>query len=95
MRPMSLFPWLLPLAPRTKVEIAEDVARRHGLTRDALSERTRKREVLRPRQKAMAEMFATGRYNLADIGRFFGVHRTTVKHAVEVSEGRDAVAATP
>lgn len=66
---------------RTMKEIARDVAAEHGVTVDQMMAVSRKRPIAQIRQEAMAQIYATGRYSLTQVGRFFNRDHTTVLHA--------------
>jgi chromosomal replication initiation ATPase DnaA len=72
----------------TMLQIASDVARRHGLRLADLKGRLRDDRTAHARQEAMALIFAQGRYGYSQIGRFLDHDRTTVRHGVEVHAAR-------
>lgn len=81
-----------PMAvPTTMREIAAQTAREHGLQPSDLHRQSKRREISRPRQVAMARMYATGRYSHPQIVRFFGLaDHTTSIHACRVVAERAA-----
>jgi chromosomal replication initiator protein len=80
----------VPGAPRTIDEIMRVVARAYGLEVDQLRSRSRRRQIVRPRQFAM---YICRRYtdaSLKDIGRAFNRDHTSVMYAIDVVEKRVA-----
>lgn len=76
---------------RSMAEICADVAARYGVTAEALRGVSRVRTLAWPRQHAYAEMYATGRFSLPQIGRFFGWRdHTTILHGVRAHKARQA-----
>jgi chromosomal replication initiation ATPase DnaA len=83
MRPLSLWPWMMPPPPRLMLaEIAALVANRHGMTVADLKRRTRLPAVVAARKEAMVWMQENAR-SRAEIGRFFGLNPSTVLHHLE------------
>lgn len=81
--------WKGPVKPKLLMRtIAEEVAARHGLTLDQLKEHTNRHNIAHPRQEAMWVMVQQRGANLSAIGRFFGVHHTTVRYGVRAHEAR-------
>lgn len=74
-------------------EIAREVCDIHGITMGEILGPSRVWCIAHPRQKAMAIAYATGRFSLPMLGRFFNRDHTTVLHAVRVHARR--LAATP
>jgi len=72
--------------------LAEQVCEDHGLSLRYMLSPERCRSVAWPRQEAMARIYATGRYSLPTIGRFFNRHHTTVLHAIRAHAKRLAEA---
>lgn len=69
-------------------DIAREVGDSYGLKLSDLRLPTHRRAIARPRQEAMARMYATGRFSNLKIANFFGLKdHSTVIHA------RQAVAA--
>lgn len=93
---LSLWPGRPPLyaqAPKvgSKIEmerIATLVAGRHGLTLEQIRSSRRFRQWARPRQEAMATIYATGRFSYPTIGAFFGRDHSTVRYAKLAAETR-------
>ena len=78
----------VPGRPRTIEQIGARVAAAYGLRADDLGSRSRRRQVVRPRQFAM---YLCRRYtdaSLKDIGRAFNRDHTSVMYAVDVVERR-------
>jgi hypothetical protein len=77
--------------PPTMIEIAEDVARRHGLKSwKELRKHRRSRDIVFPRQEAMWRCREETEMSLPAIGRFFGgFDHTTVIHACRAYEKRN------
>lgn len=74
------------------LEIAEDAARRHGLTLKDLRIKTQRRAISWPRQEAMAEMHRRG-FSHTQIIRFFGLtNHTSSVYAVDAVARRRALA---
>jgi hypothetical protein len=67
-------------------EIVSWVASQHGLPVAALRARHRGADVVRARWHAFADAHAAG-FSLPRIGRWFGVHHTTVLHGVRRHRG--------
>jgi len=85
---LSLWPSRGPLYRiETMREIAERVAIAHGVTLADLKSQRQDRAVAWPRQLAMAEIHATGRFPKTQIGRFFNRDHTTVCHAIRRANG--------
>lgn len=89
-------------AGRTIAEIADDVARRHGVSVGDLKSPARYRHIVRARQEAMylayQERRPDGRrvYSLLQIGRWFGGRdHTTALFGVRRHEGRLAAEPRP
>jgi chromosomal replication initiation ATPase DnaA len=92
---LSRWPWRGPITTTIKRgslaemrAIAADVAERHGIAVTALFSRYGQFAAIHCRQEAMAAMYATQRYSLPRIGRFFDRDHTTVLHAVRAVERR-------
>lgn len=81
---LSMWPWRgeLTARPATMREISEAVAARYGLPIEQLKGPDRKRSVAWARQEAFDAIYATGRYSLPQIGRYFNRDHTTVLHGV-------------
>lgn len=76
------------------MQIVSDVAGRHGLTTNQILSRDTSRRFVWPRQEAMWCLHMTGRYAVAEIGRFFDRDHTTVLHGVRAHAKRMAEAAS-
>lgn len=68
--------------------IAAEVERLYSMGAGDLRERTRRPEVVGPRQVACWIMHRRGRFSLHQIGAFFAVHHTTVMHSVQKIDAR-------
>jgi len=78
-------PYVLPGIATNKMlcsNIALKVAEYHKMTVDEIKARDRKRKVVEPRQLAICVMLSS-RISTKDIGKFFGLDRTTVLSAKE------------
>lgn len=76
--------------PSMKV-IAAEIADKYGLTLADLQGPETRREISRPRQEAMARIYATGFFSYPQVGRFFGGRdHTTVLFAVRRVAEREA-----
>ena len=78
----------LPGRARSLDEIMAETARAYGVSKEALSARSRKQSFVRPRQVAM---YLARRYtdaSLAEIGRAFSRDHTSVMYAIDVVERR-------
>lgn len=84
--------WYDPDIQWTMRSIVADVARKYGLTVEALRGPSRIRSVSWPRQEAMWRMINTKRYSLPQVGRFFNRDHTTVLHGWRQVEKRRALA---
>jgi len=71
----------------TRREIAQEAARRHGLTFEELTSRSAAPRIAHPRQEAMFEMLCAG-HTKADIARFFRLDRSCVYHASKAIPAR-------
>ncbi len=80
----------VPGAPRTIEEIMRVVARAYGLDTEQLRSRSRRRQIVRPRQFAMYICRHYTEASLKDIGRAFSRDHTSVMYAVGVVEKRVA-----
>lgn len=90
---MSLSLWKGEIEPPPRMaRIAQEIADRHGLTMADMNGDDRSRSVAWARQEAMAAIYATGRFSMPQIGRFFGWRdHTTVLHAIrQVAKRRAA-----
>jgi chromosomal replication initiator protein len=76
--------------PRSEADkIVARVAAKHGLTLADLKGPDKTKRVTHPRQQAMAELYATGRYSLPALGRYFGGRdHSTVLHGVKAHWAR-------
>lgn len=85
--------WKGPIRrPVTMEEVAEAVAKRHGLTLDDLCGHSKRRAVAWPRQEAFAEIYAKGLASLPVIGQFFGERdHSTVHSGIRRHEERAAL----
>lgn len=71
----------MPVSPMR--QIAQQVAEEHGLTVAELRSGKIVRRIAHPRQKAFALTYATGRYSLPQIGRWYGGrNHTTVRTGI-------------
>lgn len=87
---ISLWKGYVPPVP-TMREILEGVASRTGYTVEQLKGPRRPQGLAHARQLAMAEMYATGRFSLPQIGRFLGNrHHTTILHGVRAHNARES-----
>lgn len=79
-----------PLARRRLLarEVVETVAAFFGVRPDSLATRTRRRDVLWPRQLAMALCLRHTDAGAAEIGRLFGREHTAVRNAARIVERR-------
>ncbi len=79
-----------PLAPRRLAarDVVEAVAHFFGVRSDSLAARTRRRDVLWPRQLAMALCLRHTDAGAAEIGRLFGREHTAVRNAARIVERR-------
>jgi chromosomal replication initiator protein len=79
-----------PLAPRRLAarDVIEAVASFFGVRPDSLAARTRRRDVLWPRQLAMALCLRHTDAGAAEIGRLFGREHTAVRNAARIVERR-------
>ena len=92
---LSLWKGLIHVPPRraTMREIAEQVARQHGLSLAHLVGPQRAQRYSRPRQEAMWRMCEAGRWSLPRIGMFFDRDHTTILHGRRAHQARlDAAA---
>lgn len=81
--------WVSPEPPPSMRDISKAVAERHGLTLDDLRSPRRYRRIAHPRQEAMALIYATGRFSMPQVARFFRkIDHTTVLHAVRAHKAR-------
>ena len=64
-------------------QIAAEVADEHGITLERMLSRSQARDVAWPRQEAMARIYATGRYSLPQIGKWFDRDHSTVHWACQ------------
>lgn len=64
------------------------VAGRYGMRSDELLERTNRPAICRPRQAAMYLCHTRLGMSMPEIGRRFGLHHTTVVHAVHITRMR-------
>lgn len=89
-----LAPTWSPTPPRpTMAAIAERVAEKHGVSVDDIKGMRRFPHLVLPRHEAMHEMYATGRWSLAQIARFFGGRdRSGVRGAILTHAERLAAA---
>ncbi len=67
--------------------IKESVAMRYGISPENLAERGNAREITHPRQVAMYLVRKLTKSALAEIGRSFGKHHTTVLHSIRKVKG--------
>lgn len=92
MKLLSIYKGVLEIDPpprRTMVDIATEAAHLHGLQLADLKGASRLRNIVHSRQQAMAEMYATGRFSLPQIGAFLGGRdHTTVLHGVRAHKAR-------
>lgn len=76
-------------APVTMREIAERVAFRVGVSLEDLRGASRKRYIAHPRQEVFALIYATDRFSLPQIGRYFGGRdHTTILYGIREHEAR-------
>ena len=93
--------WIPRPTLRTAAAIAGAVAEAHGLTLQALRTTSRRAEVARARQEAMAALRAQTRtdgrprYSFPWIARFFALSHPTVIHGVRSHRNRVAKAGRP
>jgi chromosomal replication initiator protein len=74
---------ITPATAPTMKGIARRIAEKYGLSPEDLQSPKRTRDIVRPRQEAMHEMYQTGRWSYPRIARFFGgMDHTTVIHGV-------------
>jgi chromosomal replication initiation ATPase DnaA len=71
----------------TRLQIAEGVCERHGLSIKELRSDSKADRVAHPRQEAMVEMYEAGHIQ-NDIARFFNRNHATVNHARKVVPAR-------
>jgi chromosomal replication initiator protein len=91
MRPPGYWFWIEPPTRPTMREIAGLIAERHGLRLDELTGPAKPYRISHPRQEAYALIYATGRFSLPQIGRFFGNRdHTTVYYGIRAYEDRIA-----
>jgi chromosomal replication initiator protein len=79
-----------PGGPRTIEQVMRAVARAYGLEVEALRSRSRRRNLVRPRQLAMYICRTSTDSSLKDIGRAFNRDHTSVMYAIGVVEQRVA-----
>jgi len=92
---LSLWRGLLVVPSRTatRQEIAQEVARRYGVSLEALRGPLRTKAFTVPRQEAMWRMVKANRWSTPQIGDYFGGRdHTTVLHACKAHEKRTAAA---
>ena len=93
--------WIAGPPPRTAVAIVSAVAETHGLTLQTLRTASRRAEIARARQEAMAALRAqtrpdgSPRYSFPWIARFFALSHPTVIHGVRSHRNRVAKAGRP
>lgn len=95
---LSLWRGLLVVPERraTRLQIAEEVAARYGVSVEALRGPLRHKAFTVPRQEAMWRMVKAHRWSTPQIGDFFGGRdHTTVLHACKAHEKRMAEALPP
>jgi chromosomal replication initiator protein len=86
--------WKGPMQREKMADIATRVAISHGLSLADLRGSQTHRAVAWPRQQAFAEIYATGRYSLPQIGQFFGGRdHTTILHGTRRHAERTEAAA--
>ena len=93
--------WIVRPPPRTAAGIVGAVAEAHGLTLRTLRTASRRADVARARQEAMAALRAQTRpdgrprYSFPWIARFFALSHPTVIHGVRTHQGRLAKGGPP
>ncbi len=93
--------WIACPPPTTAAAIARTVAEAHGLTLQTLRTASRRADVARARQEAMAALRAQTqpdgrpRYSFPWIARFFALSHPTVIHGVRTHQGRLAKGGRP
>lgn len=95
---LSLWKGAVPreVQPRSMREILLDVAALSGVSVQDLKSQKRCRDVVIPRQQAMAEMYATGRCSMPMIGSFLGGRdHTTILHGIRAHRKRALEQKTP
>lgn len=76
-----------PMTPTMRAILQDVSERRRVSVKDLLGE-SRAHNIARPRQEAMALMYATGKYSLPRIGAVFNRDHTTVLHACRIAKER-------
>jgi chromosomal replication initiator protein len=74
----------------TMAQITEAFAEEHRVSVRELKSDCKRWYISRPRQALMHRLYATGRWSLPQIGRFFGRDHTTVLHGIRAHEARQA-----
>jgi len=93
--------WIVRPLPRTAAAIAGAVAEAHGLTLKTLRTGSRRADIARARQEAMAALRAQTRpdgrprYSFPWIARFFALSHPTVMHGVRAHRRRVASGSRP
>ncbi len=89
--------WKGEIAPATSMrDIAEDVARRNGITVEELRGSPLPQRYSWPRQEFMHLAYLTGRYSTTQIGNFLsGRAHTTVVHGIRRHRERIGFVQTP